>query len=625
MISGCASIAAVRKLQQDQDDLRSKLDTINLDVSERIGKLDEASKNIERRMAEVLSRSEFLAWRDAMSNRIEATTVGLAQTTNAVTELSREAQEIHNELKAASDKFTHIQTANNTTVRRLSRLEEHINTRLTEANQRTVEVQNKISVAEERLTKLETVRKGDVNLKLDPDSKMPNQSTEDANLPLATSSNVTPAPSIGARIDVITPLDSYLSVNQPIKITLKLLGQAGDITKAPKNIPIQIELLLPSGKVERSAAAIQAGETSAVVEVVPKEPGIIEIRARSSEVLDGGTFVSVRSGHRKGTQSGAMLRSFPFSMWSTFFAPSIALAAENRFIVQLRYSPLWRSVVADGRDFLEISAFVEDRVLDEAIPLRFLVIGAGNLNPSPLVIPKGGDTAKGKLTADAIGKVTLKYLGTSPQFSSSFSINGEKELPVEFASPTRLEVSISPPGITLVDAADVIVRHLDAYRRPVLIQPGTDKQISLDIVEGRGYIESKDLYIKAGNFETKAALRPTWTSQLAVVAYGAGLEPSRPSRLQITFPTILLILAALGGLAGGGIAYVSDRNGGSWRIVTGVISGFCLYWALMFGILPYVHAGIALNPMSAFCLSTMGGWLGTQAFKFILEKLGITI
>jgi hypothetical protein len=58
-----------------------------------------------------------------------------------------------------------------------------------------------------------------------------------------------------------------------------------------------------------------------------------------------------------------------------------------------------------------------------------------------------------------------------------------------------------------------------------------------------------------------------------------------------------------------------------WRAAIGLVTGFVLYWAVIFSVLNVIPRFIALNPLSAFALSTLGGWLGTEVFNQILKLL----
>lgn len=52
----------------------------------------------------------------------------------------------------------------------------------------------------------------------------------------------------------------------------------------------------------------------------------------------------------------------------------------------------------------------------------------------------------------------------------------------------------------------------------------------------------------------------------------------------------------------------------------GTITGLVFYWALAFGILPYIPKEIVANVASLFVLSVLGGWAGPRVFDLIFKK-----
>jgi hypothetical protein len=212
----------------------------------------------------------------------------------------------------------------------------------------------------------------------------------------------------------------------------------------------------------------------------------------------------------------------------------------------------------------------------------------------------------------------VEFLSATP----AAELPGDKKLQIPFAPPiTRLELKASPPNITLADKAELIVRLLGSDNSPV----STDDQrlISLAIESGRGEIEAKQpLAIEPGKFEGRTTFLPTWRGEVMISASTPNL-PTDTFPLEVTLPVLLLILSALGGLAGGVIAFWVGKDSKWWRIAIGLIAGFVLYWAFIFGVLTVLPRAAVLNPLSAFALSTLGGWLGTEAFTQILKRLGL--
>jgi hypothetical protein len=144
----------------------------------------------------------------------------------------------------------------------------------------------------------------------------------------------------------------------------------------------------------------------------------------------------------------------------------------------------------------------------------------------------------------------------------------------------------------------------------------------LAIDAGRGEIESKELTIAPNKFEARTVFLPTWRGEVAVSASTPNLAITT-FPLTVALPLLTLVLTAVGGLAGGLIAFWTGKDSKWWRLAIGLITGFVLYWAFVFGVLTVLPRTVVLNPLSAFVLSTLGGWLGTEVFAQILKRFGL--
>ena len=131
-----------------------------------------------------------------------------------------------------------------------------------------------------------------------------------------------------------------------------------------------------------------------------------------------------------------------------------------------------------------------------------------------------------------------------------------------------------------------------------------------------------ELTIEPGKFEARTTFLPTWRGKVDISASTPNL-PITTFPLTVTLPVLTLVLTAVGGLAGGLIAFWTGKDSKWWRIAIGFITGFVLYWAFVFGVLTVLPRAAVLNPLSAFVLSTLGGWLGTEVFTQILKRFGL--
>jgi hypothetical protein len=389
-----------------------------------------------------------------------------------------------------------------------------------------------------------------------------------------------------------------LRAGEAVEIEMILQDANNQTVKALRDMTVTIEVRLPSGKVDSSAATIRAGESSQKLRLPLNEPGLNYIWVKHAELLGGGVHVNVKP-------SGSMIPRQPF----------VPLEL-RKLILTLRHSPQ-RRLLADGKDAATIQAFILDAdSLATDVRVRLFNSG-GTMMPQPLVIPRGQDLGTSTLTSDKVDTVTVEYLSSTPPAE----LQGETKLSIPFAPPiTRLELKASPPLITLAERTELIVRLLDDNNNPV----ATDepRPISFAIESGRGEIEAEEITIMPGKFEGRTTFLPTWRGQVNLSASTRNL-PSDTFSLKVTLPVLLLSLSALGGIIGGLIDFWVRKNSRWWRMAIGLVTGFVLYWAFVFGVITILPRAIVLNPLSTFALSTLGGWLGTEVFTIVLKRLGI--
>lgn len=276
-------------------------------------------------------------------------------------------------------------------------------------------------------------------------------------------------------------------------------------------------------------------------------------------------------------------------------------------------------MLADGKDAATIHVFYgsEEGVALSPIRVR-LFSSSGRLEPMPpLVIPQGEDYAQATLTSNKVETITIEFLGSTPEVP----VPGARQLQIKFGPPiTQLGLDASPPKINLVDKSDLVVRLLNETGTTP-IATDTVRQISFTIEKGGGEIEQKELAIPAGRSEGRTTFLPTKLGEVEISASTPDLQPATVL-LNVTPPFSLLSLSLLGGLAGGVIAFWMTAKSKWWRVAIGFITGFVFYWAIIFGLLDVLPRAIVLNPLSAFAISTLGGWLGTEVFTRVLKPFG---
>lgn len=439
---------------------------------------------------------------------------------------------------------------------------------------------------------------------------------------------------------------AQLMVSKPVKLIVEAeppsirIGERAQIkvfladvnnqkVKAPKMFVVKIEVRFPSGRVEdKYFVTFNSGEDFKELQLPLNEAGIIEIRATYRELREGGTLIKVTPVR-------------PSSLSPAPTPPQMRgrTTGWERLRLMLRNTPQ-RRLLADGKDAAEIYAFLVgddwraqqgaevrrdnwyyegrpavERRAPTDIEIRLFNNG-GQLSPQSLLIRRGDDSAKATLISDQVGTVTVEYVSSTP----AIDIQGAKDLQIMFGPPiTKLDVRASPPDISLMGKSDLIVRLLDEHARSIATDKG--RHIAFAIDAGQGAVVPMELQIPPEKAQSWALFLPTWKGEVRITASTPGLADDTV-HVQVLLPFLLLSLSGLGGLMGGLLAFLVGQKMW-WRIMIGLVTGFVLYWAFIFGVLPLIQHGIVLNPLSAVALSTLGGWLGTEVFTLILKRLGL--
>jgi hypothetical protein len=391
-----------------------------------------------------------------------------------------------------------------------------------------------------------------------------------------------------------------------VPVRIRMLDSANRPVKAPRRFEILLQARLASGEVKPlRTVELATGQLEKEVTIAPPGNGMVYIWAKNSELLPGGEFVSVAAPPGPAKPSGALP------------APTPAPFAREIPRLALRFSPD-RRFLADGKDAATVQAFLLTGPANVSGDIRLNVFdSSGTMQPAPLTIPKGQDSGRAKLTYTNPGAVTVEFLGSTPPAA----IEGDKKLQIQFMPPiARAALEASPPAISLVDTADLVVRLTDEQGRPVASDAA--RHVAFAIQSGRGSITRKELDIPAGQFEARSTFEPAWLGQTSILAATPNLLTAT-APVQVSAPTGLLLFSLAGGLAGGYLSYLKRKRSGQRRIAIGIVTGFIFYWACLFVGLAAVGRGIVVNPLSAFALSTLGGWMQTEVFSMLKSRVKV--
>src|SRR5579862_8078453 len=412
-----------------------------------------------------------------------------------------------------------------------------------------------------------------------------------------------------------------------LEIQVNLLDAANQPALAPKRLSVLLQARNAVGKVEKiQSVDLAAGESSKQLAINPPGSGLVYIWARNPELLPGGAYVAIRPAAAPSRAPSPKASPTPPPMAAAPSAlPSAVPSAAPSHLPQaprgasapmpeiaLRFSPD-RQFLADGKDAVTVQAFLMGGDDTAHSDFRLNIFdSSGTMQPAPLIIPKGQASGHSVLTSSQPGNITVEFLGSTPPSECE----GEKKLNIKFMPPiTRAGFKASPPRISLVDTADVILELTDELGRP--INADAPRVVTFAIDAGRGTLSQKEVKIPAGQFWARANFQPEWPGPVMVTAATPNLL-TVTTNLDVSMPVALLFCSALGGITGGLFSYLKCRGkSGQKRILIGLVTGFILYWACIFLGLASLGRGVVLNPLSAFSLSTLGGWLQTEVFTSV--------
>jgi len=398
---------------------------------------------------------------------------------------------------------------------------------------------------------------------------------------------------------------------EPMPVRIRLLDAANRPAKAPKTLVVLLQARLASREVKSlGTAEFQPGDTSKDFTVTPPGAGLVYIWAKHPELLPGGAYVAVRA-----RAAPAPPMESPRSPATRLAPVQAAPLARELPRLALRYSPD-RKFLADGKDAATVQAFLLSDLASVASEILLNVYdSSGTLQPRPFAIAQGQESGQAALTFTSPGTVTVEFLSSTP----AATLDGDKRLQIQFVPAiTRLALEASPPGISLVDTADLVVTLSDDQGRPIATD--TARHVTFAIASGRGEMTREELDIGPGQFQARTTFQPVWLGRSEVSAATPNLLlVSAP--VQVSAPTGLLLFSLAGGLAGGYLSYLKQKRAGPKRIAIGLVTGFIFYWACLFLGLASVGHAVVVNPMSAFALSTLGGWMQTEVFTFLKSRI----
>ncbi len=392
------------------------------------------------------------------------------------------------------------------------------------------------------------------------------------------------------------------------QLDVQLVDPDNQPADSSKRWDLTLDIISPGGQITSQTLVMQPGEHSKTISLPVNEAGIWKIQAKDKELFEAAIVLNAMDPPTERGTSGDGEVSI-----EDLLAARLGIVPQ----VELRITPQ-RKLLADGKDSATVYGLLsgDAAIATEDIKLR-LHHSDGSMEPAEVLIAKGEFSGSATLVSDHPGEVAVEYLGALP----AAKLIGPETLSVKFGAPiTKMAAKASPPQISLLATSEVVVRLMSSAGIPLATDEARD--VSLTIEKGDGQLDVKEFTIAAGSAEGRASFKPTAVGEVVLAAASPNLL-SVQVPLTVTWPVLLLMASALGGSAGGLLAFAIEKTAKWWRIAIGLLTGFVLYWAAIFVGIDAIAGGVALNPLSAFVISVIGGWAGTKVFTPLLKRMGL--
>lgn len=489
----------------------------------------------------------------------------------------------------------------------------------------------------------------------------------------------------------VTNESSTLTPGSVARLKIELLDPKNGPAKADKDFVIEVSgLSREGGRSGVISVVIKGGESSKIIDLPVREPGLFKLSFSNKELIGGGAILNVRSAlsleravlpveeAATPTPSISLTPEPSSSAWpssqmpkqpsstmiehrvmretplshslktlqhaapaaenavgpdthiaspaapspSSYAAENLDPTIPNSTLLPATWSPSVtflsypdRKFAANKKDAATIYAMLS---ADETAPWDMAFNFRSQIGIGTVIIRKGEDHGETQLVSDQPGFVDVTFLSSKPWPREILGV----PLKLHFAPPvTALAVRVNPPSVDLFESAEVTVELRNADNLSILTED--DWPVSVAVEAGSGGLDLTQMRIPAKNYFTSTRFRPVWPGSVQIVASSLGLREVH-TVVNVLRPTLILVLCGIGGLAGGLVAFWSERA--RWpRIVIGLITGFVLYWLLVFGLvhIPGFPNGVVFNPFSAAIIALLGGWGGTKTITFALQRLGI--
>jgi hypothetical protein len=271
-------------------------------------------------------------------------------------------------------------------------------------------------------------------------------------------------------------------------------------------------------------------------------------------------------------------------------------------------------------------------------PIR-LVFSVPGRPPQELLIEQGKDV--GTLGVSSAGATVLEVAYQSS--SMDLQLISSRRFTLRF-SPLRPHIFFEalPKKIFQGESTELRFELRDPrdQTRKLVVQDG-QKYIGLLEKDGAsGIFSPKELVIQPGAFSATATFTPNFTflQSGSVKVNLSTLVGDATEEVEVNFPLLTVLLSVLGGVLGALVSLSSRLSPVKsvvtktpWRqvvrVLVGGLSGFFLFWALVYGLMPWLPQlpaqlhQVLTSPIPTLLVSILGGFGGASVIANTYQRL----
>lgn len=455
------------------------------------------------------------------------------------------------------------------------------------------------------------------------------------------------------KLDVQPLANSFpISSNVPVKVVLRNAENQPVTWDHP--CTVELEIAFPSGKVEKRPLLIPTGQSSMDVTFLASEYGIARIRVAetTNSLLPAGNtvyiFAAAQKRQRGSTPSrhAADARSLeeflhiqsarPHLIYASLrlqnppagspqqpdaaaVAPATAAPIAPPATPQLLLvnSTGKDEILADGKDFARITVYYMDpdgKGAPSDIHI-WMTWSNGTFNPQPMIIPRRGFAAEGKLVSASPVAASIALASSAP----NIPVQGNSSLRISFSPPIYgFGPATSEPVVkmSLIDREPLIACFFDDKGQ--CIQTDRKRHVNVSSNNPMLHVEPNSFDVDPSDGTATIFLEPTWRGSASLELWTAG---SSKQKIAIEVSIWLVVLLCMAGGIVGGVAAKGETPGSIWwRIFIGILGAIVLVWICVFAVVPQTHSMIAHSLISVLVVGIIGGYGGKRILDFATKK-----